>query len=178
MFEVGDLIVYNETGVCRVEQIGPPPFEPKAKREYYTLSPLNSRETIYVPVDTQVFMRPILSREAAEKLIDRLPEIQQAHVDNQDDRTLARQYQGFFETHRCEDLVQLIKLVYVKNQKRSQAGKKPGKVDQDYQKRAETLLHGELAAALGIPMESVLDYIRERLSAGAEAKRQTEATGT
>ena len=64
MFSVGDLIVYSETGVCRVEQIGPPPFDPKAKREYYTLSPMNCRETIYVPVDTQVFMRPILSREA------------------------------------------------------------------------------------------------------------------
>lgn len=63
--------MYSETGVCRVEQIGPPPpFDPKAKREYYTLSPMNCRETIYVPVDTQVFMRPILSREAAEELID------------------------------------------------------------------------------------------------------------
>ena len=70
MFAVGDLIVYSETGVCRVEQIGPPPFDPKAKREYYTLSPMNCRETIYVPVDTQVFMRPILSRAAAEELID------------------------------------------------------------------------------------------------------------
>ena len=69
MFAVGDLIVYSETGVCRVEQVGAPPFDPKAKREYYTLSPLNSRETIYVPVDTQVFMRPILSRAAAEELI-------------------------------------------------------------------------------------------------------------
>lgn len=65
MFAVGDLIVYSETGVCRVEQVGAPPFDPKAKREYYTLSPLNSRETIYAPVDTQVFMRPILSRAAA-----------------------------------------------------------------------------------------------------------------
>ena len=43
MFAVGDLIVYSETGVCRVEQVGAPPFDPKAKREYYTLSPLNSR---------------------------------------------------------------------------------------------------------------------------------------
>ena len=46
MFAVGDLIVYSETGVCRVEQIGPPPFDPKAKREYYPLSPMNCRETI------------------------------------------------------------------------------------------------------------------------------------
>ena len=35
VFAVGDLIVYSETGVCRVEQVGPPPFDPKTKREYY-----------------------------------------------------------------------------------------------------------------------------------------------
>ena len=125
MFSVGDLIVYSETGVCRVEQIGPPPFDPKAKREYYTLSPMNCRETIYVPVDTQVFMRPILSREAAEELIDRLPEIQQAQVDNRDYRALAQQYRGFLETHRCEDLVQLIKLVYAEQRGEKQKDIRP-----------------------------------------------------
>ena len=175
MFSVGDLIVYSETGVCRVEQIGPPPFDPKAKREYYTLSPMNCRETIYVPVDTQVFMRPILSREAAEELIDRLPEIQQAQVDNRDYRALAQQYRGFLETHRCEDLVQLIKLVYTKNQHKSRSGKKPSKVDQDYQRRAESLLHGELAAALEIPVEAVPDYIRQRLQVEPEPEAEESA---
>ena len=175
MFSVGDLIVYSETGVCRVEQIGPPPFDPKAKREYYTLSPMNCRETIYVPVDTQVFMRPILSREAAEELIDRLPEIQQAQVDNRDYRALAQQYRGFLETHRCEDLVQLIKLVYAKNQHKSRSGKKPSKVDQDYQRRAESLLHDELAAALEIPVEAVPDYIRQRLQVEPEPETEESA---
>ena len=66
MFAVGDLIIYSGTGVCRVENVGPPPFAPKEKRAYYTLVPLRSRETIYVPVDTQVFMRPILAREEAD----------------------------------------------------------------------------------------------------------------
>ena len=165
MFAVGDLIVYSETGVCRVEKIGPPPFAPKEKRNYYTLTLLYGRETIYVPVDTRVFMRPILSREEAEKLIDRLPEIQQAQVDNRDYRALAQQYHGFLETHSCEDLVQLMKTVYAKNQRKSQSGKKPSRVDQDYQKRAENLLYGELAAALEIPLEEVPGYIHRRLQA-------------
>ena len=111
------------------------------------------------------------SREAAEELIDRLPEIQQAQVDNRDYRALAQQYRGFLETHRCEDLVQLIKLVYAKNQHKSRSGKKPSKVDQDYQRRSESLLHGELAAALEIPVESVPDYIHQRLQLKLEAEK-------
>ena len=109
--------------------------------------------------------------EIRDLKIDRLPEIQQARVDCQDYRALAQRYRGFLETHRCEDLVQLIKLVYTKNQRKSRSGKKPGKVDQDYQRRAESLLHGELAAALGIPVEAVPDYIRQRLQLKAEAKK-------
>ena len=38
-------------------------------------------------------------------------------------------------------------------------GKKPGKTDIQYRKRAEELLHEELAVALGIPVEQVKDYI-------------------
>ena len=110
-----------------------------------------------------------------EELIDRLPEIQQAQVDNRDYRALAQQYRGFLETHRCEDLVQLIKLVYAKNQHKSRSGKKPSKVDQDYQKRAEALLHGELAAALGLPVEAVPDYIRQRLQVEPEPETEESA---
>lgn len=118
-----------------------------------------------------MFMRPILSRAAAEELISRLPEIQRAHVEGRDYRALAQQYREILETHRCEDLVQLIKLVYAKNQHKSRSGKKPSKVDQDYQRRSESLLHGELAAALEIPVESVPDYIHQRLQLKLEAEK-------
>ncbi len=174
MFAVGDLLIYQETGVCRVEEIGPPPFAPKEKRDYYTLVPLRGSGTIYVPVDSKVFMRPILSREEAEELIERLPEIQQAHVENRDYRALAQQYREFLESHRCEDLVQLIKAVYFKTQKQSRAGKKPSKVDQEFGKRAKSLLHDELSAALGIPFEEVPEYIAKRL--GAEKNQPEPAT--
>ena len=68
MFSVGSLIVYSGTGVCRVESVGPPPFDPRCKTEYYTLTPLRGSGTIYVPVNSKVFMRPILSRQAAQEL--------------------------------------------------------------------------------------------------------------
>ena len=42
-------------------------------------------------------------------------------------------------------------------------GKKPSKVDQDFQKRAEFLLHDELSAALDIPFDEVGDYITQQV---------------
>lgn len=59
--------------------------------------------------------------------------------------------------------MQLIKSVYSKNQALAGSGKKPGKTDQEYMKRAEGLLHGELAVALEIPVDQVEEYIRSRV---------------
>ena len=42
------------------------------ERSYYKLSLLHGGGTIFAPVNSQVFMRPILSAEAANALIDTL----------------------------------------------------------------------------------------------------------
>ena len=41
-------------------------------RLYYNLSPVYGSGTIYVPVDTKIFMRPVLSRREAMDLIRRI----------------------------------------------------------------------------------------------------------
>ena len=74
MYGIGDLIVYAGEGVCRVEGIGVPPMTGVNKqRQYYTLKPLYREGMVYAPVDTGVFMRPVISRDDADALIDRIP---------------------------------------------------------------------------------------------------------
>lgn len=68
MFQPGDLIVYGNNGVCRVIKVGKPEVTvANGKRLYYTLQPLYSTEIIYTPVDSGVFMRPVISRDEAGK---------------------------------------------------------------------------------------------------------------
>ena len=78
---------------------------------------------------------------------------------------LAEHYRTSLQTHECEDLIRLIKTVYRKSKKLVQNGKKPGKTDQQYRKRAEELLHEELSVALGISFDEVPAYIEQRISA-------------
>ena len=68
MYQPGDLIVYGNTGVCRVASIGPLDGARGADRDrrYYSLSMVNGSGSIFVPVDTSVFMRPILTRDEVE----------------------------------------------------------------------------------------------------------------
>lgn len=129
MYEIGSLLIYDTTGVCRVEDIGVPeglPVSDKSKK-YYRLTPVFGSGSIYIPVDTKVFMRPVITREEAE------------------------------------DLIRLIKTVYVKRRNMERNGKKADKTDQQYMKKAKALLHEELAIALGIPVDQVETYIAEMI---------------
>lgn len=173
MFQVGDLIMYANTGVCRVEDIYTAKTAQRAEtmlnlakteeQLYYKLVPVYSREVIYIPVDAKVFMRPIISREEANELIANIPNIEEEIFDCRNLKSLSDHYQSFLQTHRCEDLIHLIKSVWRKNQDMIRRGKRLGQTDQRYMKRAEELLYDEFASALDIPRDSVQDYIRQAI---------------
>ena len=70
-------------------------------------------------------------------------------------------YKDCIKTNSCEDLVKMIKTIYVRKQKRLQAGRKVTAVDAKYFHMAEDNLYGELAVALSINRKDVEDYISE-----------------
>ena len=164
MFDPGTLIIYSGEGVCRVECVGPLSMGgADPDKQYYTLQPLYREGKIFVPVDTRVFMRPVLTRKAAEDLVRRIPEIEFRICQERNLRLLTEHYQQLLQSHDCEDMLQLIKAVYAKRQENEAQGKKPGLVDERFLKRAEDILYGELAVALDLPKDGVCDYIVSRL---------------
>ena len=172
MFQKGELIFYNNSGACRVEAVGPLEGARGAARErsYYKLSLLHGGGTIFAPVNSQVFMRPILSAEAANALIDTLPSIVASGWNERGVRSLSDHYHEAFQSHRSEDLLQLMKDIYVKSQESLRRGKRLGMIDQTYKKKAEELVYSEFSAALGIPFEEVEDYIARRLESREKKK--------
>lgn len=161
MFEIGSLMIYDTTGVCKVLDIGVPEGFPVAdkNRKYYKLTPVFGSGTIYIPVDTKVFMRPVITKEEADALIRKIPEIREDICDSHNLKILEDHYKASLTSHDCEDLVQLIKTVYVKKKNLEKSGKKTGKTDQQYMKRAKQLLYEELSIALDIPVTEMEDYI-------------------
>lgn len=160
LYETGDFIIYGNEGVCKVEAVGIPdiPIMGK-KRLYYTLLPQYQDGKIFAPVDTKTFMRHVITKEKAEELIEEIPTVKAEIYENTNMRFLSEHYQSFFESHKCRDLLKLVRDVYLKESDARERGKKLGQVDEKYMRRAEELLHGELSVALGIPKEEVKDYI-------------------
>ena len=165
MYQVGDLVIYGGSGVCQIKDIGAPGgSRAEQEKQYYTLAPVYGTEVIFVPVDTKVYMRPVLSRDEAEKFIRQIPSIEEAKINAGSLQLVSRQYQESLQSHECCDLVGLIKTIHRKDSQARKLGRKPGKIEEKYRKRAEDLLYGELSVALGIPRDNVGQYIDTTLT--------------
>ena len=76
---------------------------------------------------------------------------------------LSNHYQTSLNSHECSDLIELVMSIYAKKQYVEQQKRKFGQIDERYMKKAEELLYGEFAAALGIDKDEVPDYIAKRI---------------
>ena len=171
MFETGQLVVYGTAGVCRVEGTGQ--LEPKSPRIYYHLRPLYQDGLIYAPVDSdKVSIRPVISRAEAEALVDLIPTVQAHACRERTMQLLTQRYQAQLQSGDYRDLLELIMSIYAKKQEAEQQRRRLGMVDERYMRQAERLLHGELAAALGIPFESVPAYIAGRVEQIKDAQAE------
>ncbi len=96
MYKVGDLIIYGSSGVCKVEDIGVPNITGiNNNKDYYTLKPVYQDGKIFTPVDTSIFMRPIMSYKEVQELIDIIPTMQKDLVYDKNARVVEDYYKEF-----------------------------------------------------------------------------------
>lgn len=164
VFETGEYVVCGNKGVCVVEKITTLDISGVDKeRKYYILKPIyQSGSTVYVPVDSpKESMRRVLKQEEARELIDAIPDIPLLTITN--DKLSEQIYRECLKTGNCREWVRIIKTIYLRKQKRIQAGRKVTAVDSKYFHIAEESLCGELAVALGMSRDTVEDYIKRTL---------------
>ncbi len=160
MFLVGDKIIYGENGVCTVEKIEPLAMSgaPKDKL-YYHLTPLVGSGTYFTPVDSGAYMRPVMSREEAEALVDAMPGIAPAICNDNRFNHVDAFYKELFRLHSCEALVAIVKGLRSRMAERKTRSSRA----EATMRRAKDMLHGELSVALGINIQDVESYIQERI---------------
>ena len=86
MFEIGDFVSKPVTGVCKIEDIlYLDPQDKKENKLYYLMRPVgDEREKIYVSVtDAGSGLRACMTKESAWELIEKIPEIPTAWVENE-----------------------------------------------------------------------------------------------
>ena len=164
MFNIGEYIVYGNRGVCEVADVSKMSMSAMDKDKlYYTLVPVYARGSkIYSPVDNQkVVIRPVISQQEANELIDSMPSI--GYVEDVDDKKREVIYKDAIRTGKCEELIKVIKTLNRRREIRLAGGKKFTSVDERYYNSARDCLYGELAIALDIKVDDVEDYIHDRI---------------
>ena len=160
MYEIGDKIIYGENGVCVVEKIAPLEISGASKDKlYYYLRPFTGSGTYFTPVDSGAFMRPVMSRDEAEALIDAIPGIEPAICNDSRFNHVDAFYRELFKLHTCEALVSIVKGLRERMSERKTKRSRSAAT----MKRAKDILHGELAVALGMEMSEVEGYIASRI---------------
>lgn len=168
MYKIGDVLIYGMTGPCKVAEIAAKSLPGEQEKQlYYRLVPLYQPQcTIHTPVNNQkVAIRPVISKEEAERLIDLIPSIQAEPFHNKANNELTQHYTAALKNHNCEDLVELTMSIYAKKQEVEGSKRKFGVVDERFLRQAEDLLFGELAVALDLDKGKVPAYIASKVGA-------------
>jgi CarD family transcriptional regulator len=173
MYQPGQLIFYGNSGVYRVEGVEPirhiRGYDPE--KLYYKLSSFHRGDLVYVPLDAPVFMRALMGREEAEALLENGENMGGTPCPSSDPKILREHYQQMFAAHDHRTLVGLIQEVNTKERQAIQAGRRLGKTDQEYKKKAEGLLCEELSAVLDLSLEEAKARLHQTLGRRSLAAR-------
>ncbi|MGP1349890.1 MAG: CarD family transcriptional regulator [Stomatobaculum sp.] len=165
MFRKHDFVVYENSGVCEIEDVKALSFSDAEPRLCYILKPLFSSDgTIYTPVNNpRVFIRPVISREEALSIIQALPDAQPDSFDGLRTGALEEKYRRAVQSHRCKDLVRLALSISRRTRRARRAGKKVSEIDGRYLKHLHMLIYGEFSVALNISPDDVSRLIEKTL---------------
>ena len=163
MFEVNDYIMYGMTGVCQVVDITKERIIDDLQKEYYVLKHIYANDTIIkIPTDNEkIPMRKILSKGEVTTLIDNITNSETIWID--DDRQRNEAFKSILKTGDVDNLVKLVRSIYLNKEYKKSIGKKTYKVDQEIMEVAERLLNEELATVLKINPSEVASYISNHI---------------
>lgn len=163
MFAVDDYVVFGTNGVCKITNIGPMEISGiESDKLFYTLVPLLRPDAKnYTPVDNdRVVIRGIIDEPTATSLIAGIDNIE--ILSPEIEKKIDLMYKDCLHSCRCEELLKIIKTVYVRKKERSLSGKKVTSTDERYLKAAEDSLYCELALVLGRDRNELKKYIADR----------------
>lgn len=149
MYQIGELVQYGSSGICKIEGIVQDVIGLEQDKEYYLMIPVNRHDSkIYSPVDnTKTKMRRILSAEEVRGLMAAAPDMEELSISNE------KQCEGVYKealySVDCHLWLRLLKTLNVRKAARTAQGKKCTATDERYLKSVKDRLYDEISVVLG-----------------------------
>ena len=164
MYAIGEYLVHPGQGVCRVEDVT------QGAQAVYQLLPVGKRHPVHIsfPVANEGRLRPILSRDEAQRLIDEYPTIQVEEYRARNNSLEEEHYKAEMREGTCRDSVRIVKTFRARMADLSSRNKKPPVAYERILKEARERSLSELAVALGCTPDDVAMLFKERMGEAAE----------
>ena len=169
MYKAGEKVMYGASGVCEIESIGPiDSINADKDRLYYSLRNLSTGGVAYVPVDSEVFIRHVMKKSEAEKLIQELPSIPPVDFSKVPTRDLQKAFKDNIASHDSKKIIGLIKYIKNTEYKKQISKKKLSLTEERYLSQALNVITGELGCALGKETTEIEMLIKAALNSEKE----------
>ena len=164
MFQQGQQVIYGGNGVCRIEEITERDIGVLGVRQVYVIR-LASGLTSYVPVESNVFMRALITPEEAEQVLADYPSIGMRTFAGSNSKALADQYRAVIARHDPREMLCLYKSLQNKVEQARNAGKKPGTMDERFAAAALEQVTQELSIVLRRPIREICAQLLNAVTA-------------
>lgn len=171
MFTVGDKVVHNQYGICKITGISKRRFPGQEQKDYYEMTPLADDgygTTFYIAVDHDGLIREPMSPDQILSMIDDMPKTEPLVLESTGNRMLDMEnikttYSALMRSGNPQDWVLLLRTIYSKGKQLSAHKKRISEFESHARDNSEKLLYGEIAGVMGIPVHSVESFITERI---------------
>lgn len=164
MYAIGEYLVHPGQGVCRVEDVT------EGAQAVYQLLPVGKRHPVHIsfPVANEARLRPVLTRDEAQRIIDEYPTIQVEEFSARNNSLEEEHYKNEMRQGSCRDSVRIVKTFRARIADLSSRNKKPPVAYERILKEARERSCSELAIALDITPEDVVVLFQERMGETSE----------
>ncbi|MGN0591806.1 MAG: CarD family transcriptional regulator [Ruminococcus sp.] len=165
MYEVNDVILYRGTGVCKITAFTEKRFGDETQA-CYALEPLYLNNlTIFVPHTLEQRMRKLRSREEIFSSLETLPELDTVWIP--DVHMRRRKYRALLLDGTQEEMLQILKTLYLAKQRKQFRGQKNGLCvsDDHLFHDCKRMLAEELACACGCVFAQAEKQLNEMMDA-------------
>ncbi len=171
MFAIGDKVVHNDYGICRITGIKSKKFPGQEEKDYYEMVPLTDDgygTTFFTAVDHGGKLRAPMEREQILRMIDSMPGMDPLKIESTGNRILDMEnikvrYTELMRSGNPQDWILLLRTIYRKGQQLSAQRKRISEFEARTRENSERLLYSEIAGVMDIPVQDVENFITRRI---------------
>lgn len=166
MLQVGQKVIYGNYGVCHVTEVDACMSGVEGRRYYVLESGSERKGRVFLPMDHEELVRPLMSKEEVLDLIRNSDTIEIDSFRDNNQRYMEDHFKKLLKTKDQACAMQVAKTMHMRIQEQINRGGTPSATYVRLLDQAEEQIEDEFSEVLGIPRDEIRDFIAKQIEIG------------